>query len=289
MGRTIKLLLYFFAYQLAFMGVAMCGYMLYHHNFELPQTPDSLYTNLIMLAQVLSTAAVGIHLLAGKYVGLDQKTWGYHTSPKLLGTSVVFILAMGLWTNYFNELADLPNNMEATFAMMMHHPLGIVAIVIMAPIVEELLFRGAIQGHLLRQWKHPAWAIVLSSLIFGLVHGNWVQAPFAFVTGLALGWMYYRTGSLLPGMLMHFVNNGTAVLSFLLADDPNSTMISTYGATGAALMAAGGFILTVLCVLLIQKKLVPQPASWYQSAQAETIEIENQTLSTQTHSHDENI
>ncbi len=289
MGCTIKLLLYFFAYQLAFMGVAICGYMWYHHNFELPQTPDRLYTNLIMLAQVLSTAAVGIHLLAGKYVGLDQKTWGYHTSPKLLGTSVVFILAMGLWTNYFNELADLPNNMEAAFDMMMHHPLGIVAIVIMAPIVEELLFRGAIQGHLLRQWKHPAWAIVLSSLIFGLVHGNWVQAPFAFVTGLALGWMYYRTGSLLPGMLMHFVNNGTAVLSVLLADDPNSTMVSTFGPTGAALMATGGFVLTVLCVLFIQKKLIPQPASWHQPAHAETTEIENQTLSTQTHSHDENI
>lgn len=275
MGRTIKLLLYFFAYQLAFMGVAMCGYMLYHHNFELPKTPDSLYTNLIMLAQVLSTAAVGIHLLAGKYVGLDRKTWGYYSSLKLLVTSVVFILAMGLWTNYFNELADLPNNMEAAFDMMMHHPLGIVAIVIMAPIVEELLFRGAIQGHLLRQWKHPAGAIVLSSLIFGLVHGNWVQAPFAFVTGLALGWMYYRTGSLLPGMLMHFVNNGTAVLSVLLADDPNSTMISTFGPTGAALMATGGFVLTILCVLFIQKKQVPQPASWHQPTQAETIEIEN--------------
>ncbi len=289
MGRTIKLLLYFFAYQLAFMGVAICGYMWYHHTFELPKTPDSLYTNLIMLAQVLSTAAVGIHLLAGKYVGLDRKTWGYHCSPKLLVTSVIFILAMGFWTNYFNELADLPNNMEATFDMMMHHPLGIVAIVIMAPLVEELLFRGAIQGHLLRKWKHPAGAIVLSSLIFGLVHGNWVQAPFAFVTGLALGWMYYRTGSLLPGILMHFVNNSAAVIAFLSADDPNATMVSTYGATGAALMAAGGFVLTVLCVLFIQKKLVPQPASWHQPAQEETIEIEDQTLSAQTHSHDENI
>lgn len=289
MGRTIKLLLYFFAYQLAFMGVAICGYMWYHHTFELPKTPDSLYTNLIMLAQVLSTAAVGIHLLAGKYVGLDRKIWGYHCSPKLLVTSVIFILAMGFWTNYFNELADLPNNMEAAFDMMMHHPLGIVAIVIMAPLVEELLFRGAIQGHLLRTWKHPAGAIVLSSLIFGLVHGNWVQAPFAFVTGLALGWMYYRTGSLLPGILMHFVNNSAAVIAFLSADDPNATMVSTYGPTGAALMAAGGFVLTILCVLFIQKKLVPQPASWHQPAPAETIEIEDQTLSTQTHSHDENI
>ena len=112
MGRTIKLLLYFFAYQLAFMGVAICGYMLYQGSYEVPQTPDSLYTNLIMLAQILSTAAVGIHLLVGKYVGLDQKTWGYHNSPKLLATSVIFISAMSLWTNYFNELADLPNNMQ---------------------------------------------------------------------------------------------------------------------------------------------------------------------------------
>ena len=118
MGRTIKLLLYFFAYQLAFMGVAICGYMLYQGSYEVPQTPDSLYTNLIMLAQILSTAAVGIHLLVGKYVGLDQKTWGYHHSPKLLATSVVFILAMGLWTNYFNELADLPNNMQEAFEMI---------------------------------------------------------------------------------------------------------------------------------------------------------------------------
>lgn len=41
MGRTIKLLLYFFAYQLAFMGVAICGYMLYQGSYEVPQTPDS--------------------------------------------------------------------------------------------------------------------------------------------------------------------------------------------------------------------------------------------------------
>lgn len=74
-------------------------------------------------------------------------------------------LAMGLWTNYFNELADLPNNMQEAFEMIMRNPLGIIAVVIMAPIVEELLFRGAIQGHLLRKWKHPAGAIVVSSLI----------------------------------------------------------------------------------------------------------------------------
>lgn len=275
MGRTIKLLLYFFAYQLAFMGVAICGYMLYQGSYEVPQTPDSLYTNLIMLAQILSTAAVGIHLLVGKYVGLDPEDLGVSPLTQTVSNLSGIHFSDGLMDDYFNELADLPNNMQEAFEMIMRNPLGIIAVVIMAPIVEELLFRGAIQGHLLRKWKHPAGAIVLSSLIFGVVHGNWVQAPFAFVTGLALGWMYYRTGSLLPGILMHFVNNSAAVASFLLADNPNATMVSTYGQTGAALMAAGGMALTIICVLFIQKKLVPQPAVWHQPAQAETIEIEN--------------
>lgn len=265
MGRTIKLLLYFFAYQLAFMGVFICGYMIHKGVFEVPQTPDSTYTSLILLAQVLSTAAMGIHLLVGKYVPLDRKTWSYCSSSKVLIASVVFILALGLWTNYLSELADLPNSMQETFEMMMRHPLGIIAIVIMAPIVEELLFRGAIEGHLLRKWKHPAGAIVFSSLVFGVVHGNWVQAPFAFVIGLALGWMYYRTGSLLPGILMHFVNNSTAVLGFLITDNPDATMVSEYGPQGAAWMAVAGAVVTVLCVYLFQKKLITQPAVWHEN------------------------
>ena len=269
MGRTIKLLLYFFAYQLAFMGVFICGYMIYKGVFEVPQTPDSTYISLVLLAQILSTAAMGIHLLAGKYVPLDRKTWSYCSSSKVLIASVVFILALGLWTNYLSELADLPNSMQETFEMMMCHPLGIIAIVIMAPIVEELLFRGAIEGYLLRKWKHPAGAIVFSSLVFGLVHGNWVQAPFAFVIGLALGWMYYRTGSLLPGILMHFVNNGTAVLGFLITDNPEATMVSEYGPQGAAWMAVAGAVVTVLCVYLFQKKLITRPAVWHEAEAVE--------------------
>lgn len=275
MGRTIKLLLYFFAYQLAFMGVFICGYMIHKGVFEVPQTPDSTYTSLILLAQVLSTAAMGIHLLVGKYVPLDRKTWSYCSSSKVLIASVVFILALGLWTNYLSELADLPNSMQETFEMMMRHPLGIIAIVIMAPVVEELLFRGAIEGYLLRKWKHPAGAIVFSSLVFGVVHGNWVQAPFAFVIGLALGWMYYRTGSLLPGILMHFVNNSTAVLGFLITDNPDATMVSEYGPQGAAWMAVAGAVVTVLCVYLFQKKLITQPAVWHEIEEVESQNDEN--------------
>ena len=127
MGRTIKLLIYYFAYQLAFMGFFLCGYMIFHHTTELPQPTDSTYITLILLAQVLSTAAVGIHLIVGKYVPLDRKTWAYYNSGKVLIAAILLIVGMGLWSNYLNELADLPNNMQEIFAMMMQHPLGVVA------------------------------------------------------------------------------------------------------------------------------------------------------------------
>ena len=77
--------------------------------------------------------------------------------------------------------------------------------------------------------------------------------------------MYYRTGSLLPGILMHFVNNSTAVLGFLITDNPDATMVSEYGPQGAVWMAVAGAAVTVLCVYLFQKKLITQPAVWHEN------------------------
>lgn len=265
MGRTIKLLLYYFAYQLAFNGVFICSYMIYNHTTEVPGISDGPYFNLLLWASVLATVAIGIHLLAGKYTSVHPVRWNTPQTIKIGLSSIVLVTGMGLWTNYLNELADLPNNFQEMFDKMMHHPLGIVSIVILAPLVEELLFRGSIQGHLLRKWKNPVWAILFSSLIFGAVHGNPVQIPFAFVLGTALGWMYYRTGSLLPSILMHFVNNGTAVCTFLIAEDPQATLISTYGTGGAAGIAVLGVVLTVVSIGYIVRQ-IPQTPVWKEPA-----------------------
>ena len=81
---------------------------------------------------------------------------------------------------------------------------------IAAPVVEELVFRGAIMQSLRR--FGDTFALFVSSLLFGLVHGNLVQAPMAFVTGLAIGYFVLRTGSLRTGMAIHFVNNALAVV-----------------------------------------------------------------------------
>ena len=82
---------------------------------------------------------------------------------------------------------------------------------IFAPVFEEWLCRGMVLRGLLTKMK-PGWAIVISALFFALIHMNPWQALNAFIIGVVMGYIYYRTGSLWLTMLMHFINNGFAVV-----------------------------------------------------------------------------
>ena len=82
---------------------------------------------------------------------------------------------------------------------------------IFAPIFEEWLCRGMVLRGLLTKMK-PTWAIVLSALFFAVIHMNPWQALNAFIIGVIMGYVYYKTGSLILTMIIHFVNNGTAVV-----------------------------------------------------------------------------
>lgn len=91
----------------------------------------------------------------------------------------------------------------------------LVLVIALTPaIFEEIAFRGFILRGLLR-WKSKASAIVVSSLLFGVAHGFLQQSLTAFVTGLLLGFISYRAGSILPTMVYHFVHNALPV--FMLA------------------------------------------------------------------------
>ena len=131
-----------------------------------------------------------------------------------------FLLTIGsiLPMEFISEKANLtlPDQTQHFFELIMKTPWGYIAVAIMAPIAEELVFRGAILNKLLSSLKGDQhWiAIVLSALIFGIIHLNFVQGLHAFLIGLLLGWMFYRTGSVIPGILFHWVNNTVAFLMF---------------------------------------------------------------------------
>ncbi|KQS91556.1 type II CAAX endopeptidase family protein [Chryseobacterium sp. Leaf394] len=91
----------------------------------------------------------------------------------------------------------------------------VIMAVIMAPIFEEIIFRGIIQKGLINNGVEPWKAILLASVLFGLIHGNPWQFVGATLLGCVLGLVYYKTKSLLLPMLLHGFNNlCSAVLIF---------------------------------------------------------------------------
>lgn len=111
---------------------------------------------------------------------------------------------------------EMPEHLEKMFEEVMKEPVGYIVIGILAPFAEEVVFRGAILRKLLGMMSEKRhWvAIAISAAIFGLIHMNVPQGIHAFLIGLLLGWMYYRTGSILPGILFHWVNNSVAFIMF---------------------------------------------------------------------------
>ncbi len=84
--------------------------------------------------------------------------------------------------------------------------LSFVTSVLIAPIVEETLFRGLLFGSLANRFSAILAAIV-SSAIFAVLHGQLNVMIYTFCLGLILCWLYKRSGSILPGILLHLLNN----------------------------------------------------------------------------------
>jgi hypothetical protein len=88
---------------------------------------------------------------------------------------------------------------------------------LIAPMVEEMLFRGIILRSFLNQYRR--WPSIFgSALLFGLSHMNVYQGVVAFIGGIVMGWLYERTRSLWPSILLHAGYN-TALMVELSQDN----------------------------------------------------------------------
>ncbi len=93
--------------------------------------------------------------------------------------------------------------------------LAVLAIVILAPIAEEIFFRGVVFNAFLREGGRR-WAFIGSSALFAAIHLSLVALIPIFLLGLALAWIYDRTNNLLAPIAMHMVVNGASVIIALL-------------------------------------------------------------------------
>ena len=149
------------------------------------------------------------------------------------------------------QMPELPNLMEEQFDMILKDRWGYFAVGLLAPVCEELVFRGAILRALL-QWTPRHWlAITISALLFALIHANPAQMPHAFLIGILLGWLYYRTDSVVPGVVYHWVNNSIAYIIYNLYPNPSLTLADLFGSQ-RTIAAAVLFSLFILLPSLYQ-------------------------------------
>ncbi|MBP5570720.1 MAG: CPBP family intramembrane metalloprotease [Prevotella sp.] len=166
-----------------------------------------------------------------------------------------FLVALGiiLPSVWFQEkMPELPNLLDDSFEGIVNTPGGYLALGIIAPLAEEVVFRGAILRSLLEKFSKPWIAIAVSALLFALIHLNPAQLPHAFVVGLLLGWMYWRTGSIIPGVLLHVVNNTVSYISIRLYPHVEDLSLADIFGSEAGAWKAVGFSLLILLPSLYQ-------------------------------------
>lgn len=206
---------------------------------------QAVLTQIIMIpAQLAGQIMMGIYLWKAGYISTQKATWSPVSVPYLICSGLAILTAGFLVSALMGVLDWIPNIMEQSFDILQSGWGGILAIAIVGPVLEELLFRGAITKALLQQYT-PTKAILISALLFGVFHINPAQILPAFLIGILLAWTYYKTGSLIPCILMHILNNSLAVyLSIQYPETENmDDLISgtpyLFVLSGAVLLLAG--------------------------------------------------
>ena len=165
----------------------------------------------------------------------------------LAGASLVLLeIYLSEWLGDF-----IPNWAENSLSNLQMNWLGLLALVVLGPVVEEVFYRGVVTRLLLRRYR-PWTAILVSGLIFAIIHLNPAQFIPAFTSGMFYAWLYYRMRSLWPGILLHVLNNGFA--AFMMRAFPETedeTLMQMMGQAGyvSALVAAAAVFVVFLWAL----------------------------------------
>ncbi len=123
---------------------------------------------------------------------------------------------------------------------------------LLAPVVEEVVFRGAILRALLSSMQSKWGAICISAALFALIHFNPAQTPHAFLMGLLMGWLYMRAGSIVPGVVFHWANNTVAYLIAVAYPGDETKLVDIFGGNETAVIMSVVFSLCIFIPALFQ-------------------------------------
>lgn len=167
---------------------------------------------------------------------------------KFHGSAVVPLILMGLGMNVLTILVmgflpeELLNSYEQ--ASSVYDEVGLIVLLhtlISAPVVEEWVLRGLVFSKM-KKGMPVVVAMLISSVLFGVLHGNPVWIAYAAVLGMLLAWVFDRTKSLLASILFHFSYNLCGILLGFLPETMPDWVSWVIIVVGVVFAALGAFL-----------------------------------------------
>lgn len=192
------------------------------------QLYNLLYENTMVFSALSGLITIGVILLFYRIrrKKLEEALWLRRVEGPGLWAGAA--LAPALYLVVTTALMLLPeawldSYAEASAGLSGGGVVGAVAVVLVAPVVEEFVFRGLIMTRMARAM--PGWlAAALSAAIFGVCHGHPVWFAYAFVLGLVFGLMDLRLGSIWPSIWAHMIFNAIGQIFDLLPEEDTVAM-----------------------------------------------------------------
>lgn len=248
----------FLCYVLAQSGIVvifeLCGIMdIYRNNSVVSTCIDVLLSVVCLLLPFLAFAP------KMKKISQNENVYNFSVPHSFTDSALAVVAGVGVCmlanvvTSFFTIFMSL-------FGMELTSPdismpqgttgvlINIVRTVITAAFVEEICLRGTVMGNL-RQYG-DRFAIMASAVMFGIMHGNLIQSPFALIAGFALGYLSIKCGSLWIAVIIHAINNGLSVFISYMIDivDEKTALLMQ------AAMIYGLAFLGVICFIIFSKR-----------------------------------
>ncbi len=204
-----------------------------------------VFNSSVTITSLIITLLFGCIVLGFSFNGYlkpsaDGAKKGLHYFPACFVANVFLSVAINAFVHIMDSAgvtipeADFSIKTPSTAAILFEF----LYLCIIAPFIEETVYRGMILGALTKYGEFTA--ILLSSLCFGLMHGNIPQAVSAFGTGLMYACVAVGSGSILPSLIIHALNN-TVVSIYTIGNAMKIPHIDTINSTAQIAVAMIGF------------------------------------------------
>ena len=198
-------------------------------------TPGFTAVSTLIIDLAIVAASIGVAAMT-----VRPRAWhfGFRRAPlgSTLGVAAIAVLAFFAFEIVYGAIFEPENPQtvvrdlganESTLLLVS----GALVVILVAPVCEELFFRGFL-FRVLRARMNFWLAAAIDGLLFGLVHGSLVIVPVLLVLGIALCWVYERTGTLFAPIAIHALNN---TLAYGVSTEDGW---AAAGAVGASVIAA---------------------------------------------------